>query len=146
MPTRQWSTTLAILLLLAGVLGGCATQRTFDRVTARSAEVKRAIANQADDVLIRSDDEQQREERIRYLAKVTDVVNSLDRQLLKAMTLDLTPRQERVLESAYLMAFDSMELYARFPGRVRADGTPADAVTQQTLNSLTSDAGLQPGP
>lgn len=133
------------LLIAAAELAGCATQRTFDRVTARSAEVKRAIAEQADDVLIGSDDEQQREERIRYLAKVTDIVNSLDRQLLKAMTLDLTSRQERVLESAYLMAFDTMELYSRFPGRVRADGTPADAVTQQTLQNLSQDASLAPG-
>lgn len=145
--SNQRSSTLAAAscLVLAALLVGCSTFRTFERAQARSSELKSDLGDIATQVREDTSDGLEREERLRYLARVIDVVKQLDQQLIEAMTRELSPRQERVIESAFLLAFDNMELYARFPGRVSADGVPADAITQQTLIGLTEDAEVAPG-
>jgi hypothetical protein len=113
--------TIIALLCASALLAGCASHPDLSNFDDDSERAHEAILANIDNVRgdIEDDD---RDARLRYARKLTDVRMSLDTLRLRAEGVRFDAENRRQLERAFEIAYRTLETYARFPGRVNEQG------------------------
>jgi len=127
--------SIAILTAVATLaLAGCASYQSFPKSEAASQRVHDAIAAQSAE-LDSPDypDPVERQQRLRYLARVIAHVNKVEQQRADHYIEKLSPADAEQLDSAVAILLRTLETLARFPGQLDENNQPADPATATAL-------------